>query len=302
MMPTTRIGCGELELRLEALLAETLPPADAIACAEHLASCALCRDLVELARLSDAAAGGEAGPLPDLAPAVLARSGMEGSGSGACGRAHELLSTALDAPLAELDRILLDGHLAACGDCRALHGVLLELAADLPRLAEVRPDAGFVADVLRRTLPFEVQIRRWWDALWPQLWHRPRFASEAAYVGLVVLTLVFATPGSPFAAVPAAALEVAQEPPLPQLELPPVALAPRLAAAKRALRQSPAAETAAAVADEWRLDLRATADDAAALAIEIRTRMGTFWDEAASLLETRDDAPSSTPEPVKETS
>lgn len=216
------MNCRDLECRLEALAAGTLPTAFERASAEHLAGCAACRELVELARL-----------------------------------------------------------------------------------AEVPPDASFVAEVLRRTLPFEVQIRRWWDALWPQLWHRPRFASEAAYVGLVVLTLVFATPGSPLAAVPTGALAIAQEPPLPQLELPPVALAPRLAAAKRALRTSPAAESAAEVAGTWSADLRATADDAAAFAIEIRTRMGTFWDEAASLLETRDDAPSSTTEtrePVKETS
>ena len=167
-------------------------------------------------------------------------------------------------------------HLAGCAACREL--------VDLARLAEVPPDPGFTADVLRITLPFDVQIRRWWDALWPQLWHRPRFASEAAYVGLVVLVLAFATPGSPLAAVPAGALAIAQEPQLPRLELPAVAVAPAEAAAG------------------WGNEARATADDTVQLIIEVRTRMGTFWDEAASLLETRDDAPSSTPEPVKETS
>ena len=167
-------------------------------------------------------------------------------------------------------------HLAGCAACREL--------VDLARLAEVPPDPGFTADVLRITLPFDVQIRRWWDALWPQLWHRPRFASEAAYVGLVVLVLAFATPGSPLAAVPAGALAIAQEPQLPRLELPAVAVAPAEAAAG------------------WGNEARATADDTVQLIIEVRTRMGTFWDEAASLLETRDDAPSSAPEPVKETS
>ncbi len=34
--------------------------------------------------------------------------------------------------------------------------------------------------------------------------------------------------------------------------------------------------------------------------IEVRTHMGTFWDDTASLLETRDDAPSSAPETIKE--
>jgi hypothetical protein len=204
------MSCRDLELRLEALLAWTLPAPETSRCAEHLASCVLCRDLLELARL-----------------------------------------------------------------------------------AEVQPDPGFVAEVLRRTLPFEVQIRRWWDALWPQLWRRPRFASEAAYVGVVALVLVFATPGSPLAAVPSGALAIAQEPPLPRLELPEVALAPRLAAAKRALRASHGAAVAAEVLEVLGAELRATADDAVQLMIEVRTHMGTFWDDAASLLETRDDAPSS---------
>jgi hypothetical protein len=195
------MNCRDLECRLEALAAGSLPAAEERAHAEHLAGCAACRELVELARL-----------------------------------------------------------------------------------AEVPPDPGFTADVLRITLPFDVQIRRWWDALWPQLWHRPRFASEAAYVGLVVLVLAFATPGSPLAAVPAGALAIAQEPQLPRLELPAVAVAP--------------AEAAAGGGNV----ARAPADDTVQLIIEVRTRMGTFWDEAASLLETRDDAPSSTPEPVKETS
>lgn len=193
--------CRDLELRLEELLAEHLPEDEARRSAEHLAGCAGCRDLVELARL-----------------------------------------------------------------------------------AEVPPDPGFVAEVLRITLPFDVQIRRWWDALWPQLWHRPRFASEAAYAGLVVLVLVFATPGSPLASVPSGALAISQEPLLPRLELPAVAVAPAEAAA------------------DWGAEVRATADDTVQLVIEVRARVGTFWDEAASLLETGADAPSTTPENVKETS
>ncbi len=280
------MSCRDLELHLEGLLAGTFSAAEARRCAEHLAGCAPCRDLLELARLGDAAVATLAGPTPDLAPAMVARSGVgfgdrhgggEGAGGGACRRAHELLTAGIDEPLADIDRELLGGHLAACGDCRALHGVLLELARDLPRLAEVQPDPRFVAEVLRRTLPFEVQIRRWWDALWPQLWHRPRFASEVAYVGVVALALVFATPGSPLAAVPSGALAIAQEPPLPRLELPEVAV-------------------------DWSTELRATADDAVGLMIEVRTRMGTFWDEAASLLETRDATPSSAPDRTKETS
>lgn len=291
------MSCRDLELRLEDLLAGTLSAAEASRCAEHLAGCALCRDLVELAGLGDAAAAGYAGPPPDLAPAVLARSRMgEGDGGGACGRAHELLAAGIDDPIAGTDRLLLHGHLATCGDCRALEGALLALARDLPRLAEVSPGPGFAEAVLRRTLPFEVQIRRWWDALWPQLWHRPRFATEAAYVGLVVVVLIFATPSSPLAAVPSEALAIAQEPPLPRLELPAVELAPRLAAAKRALRTSQGARVAA----EWGTELRATAGDAAELVIEVRTQMGTFWDEAASLLETRDATPSSEPDSHKE--
>ncbi|MEO8197474.1 MAG: zf-HC2 domain-containing protein [Thermoanaerobaculia bacterium] len=295
------MSCRYLEDRLEALLAETLPPVEATLCAQHLETCGACRDLVELARLTGAAAGGEAESeaaarlVPDLVPAVLARTG---SGTGACGRARELLAAAVDEPLENTDRRLLQGHLAACGDCRVLSGVLLALARDLPRLAEVHPDAGFVDDVLRRTLPFETQIRRWWDALWPQLWHRPQFASEAAYLGLVVLVLVFVTPGSPLGAVPYEALAIAQDAPLRRIDLPAVDLEPRIAATARALRDSKSARVAA----DWSAGVRETADETVQVLIEIRTHLGTFWEEAASLLETGDDTPSSTSGTSKETS
>ncbi len=293
--------CRYLEDRLEALLAGALPPGEGSLCKQHLEACAACRELMDLARLSQAAggsgaaAGSDTESEPDLVLAILARTG---SGTGACGQAQELLATAVDEPLGNTDRQLLHGHLAGCGECQALSGVLLELARDLPSLAEVRPDRRFVADVLRRTLPFEVQMRRWWDDLWPQLLRRPRFASEAAYLGLVVLVLVFTTPGSPLEAVPSEALAIAQDAPLPRIDLPAVDLEPRLAAAARAVRESHSARVAA----RWGSEVRETKDQALQLVIEVRSRFGTFWDGAASLLETSDDAPSSKPENPKETS
>ena len=172
------------------------------------------------------------------------------------------------------------------------------LPAICPDLAVVRPDRRFVDDVLKRTLPFEVQIRRWWDRSWPLLLRRPRFASEAAYLGLVVLVVVFATPGAPLGALPSRALAIAQDTNLPRIDLPAVELESRLAATARALRESESARVAA----EWGAGGKEAADEAVRLVIEFQVRIGTFWDEAASVLERRDDEPSSEPETIEETS
>ncbi len=287
------MNCRDLEERLEAFLAGALAPTERNSCGQHLKTCASCRELLELAQLGEAVAGVGAESGPDLVPAVLAL-----TSSGACGRAQDLLSESLDGSLEHTDQQLLRGHLAACSDCRALSGVLLQLARELPRMAVVRPDRRFVEDVLRRTLPVEVQMRRWWARVWPQLVRRPRFASETAFLGIVVLVLIFATPGSPLGAVPSRALAIAHDPSLPQIDLPALDLGSRLEATARALRESQGARVAA----EWGEKGREAADGAARLVTGARARVGTFWDEAASLLESGDVESTSEPETLEESS
>ena len=79
------------------------------------------------------------------------------------------------------------GHVASCPSCR-------ELVEPMgPSLAPVaaEPPASFLAAVLANT---SHRARR---PRWAETWHRwmlrPRFALEAAYVGVVVLSLSFVT-------------------------------------------------------------------------------------------------------------
>jgi len=55
----------------------------------------------------------------------------------------------------------------------------------------VKPPASLRRSVLRRTSGATARLR--WAAIWRSWVMRPRFASEAAYVGVVMLTLVCAT-------------------------------------------------------------------------------------------------------------
>jgi predicted anti-sigma-YlaC factor YlaD len=79
------------------------------------------------------------------------------------------------------------GHVAACPSCREL---VEPMGPSLTPVA-AEPPASLLARVLAKT---SHRARR---ARWAETWHqwmlRPRFASEAAYVGVVVLSLSFVT-------------------------------------------------------------------------------------------------------------
>ena len=200
------MDCRELEDRLEALLDGELDAADRRRCARHLRVCRECHELAEPLGLP-------ATPPRDLLRTVLART----SGS-PCGRAQGLLCGWLDGELPGAERELMAAHIETCEPCRGLAAAITRLAADLPLLAELRPGPGFVEAVLRATLPAGARLRRWWAVVWPRWVRRPRFASEAAFVGTLALVLVFALPGSPLAAVPTQALELARSDPRARIE------------------------------------------------------------------------------------
>lgn len=267
------MDCRELEDRLEALLDGALDARQRRRCERHLAACGRCRELAEPLRAA-------APPPDDLVDAVLART----SGS-ACGRAESLLCGRLDGELAGADRALLDAHLATCDECRALSAAIERLAAELPLLAELSPGPGFVEAVLAATLPVPVRLRRWWAAAWPQWVRRPRFASEAAFVGTLALVLIFATPGSPLEALPGQALELARTEPNVRLELPVAALEEGFATRVARPIGSRYARGEAAVrgwAEALEARSRALADEGAGW-------LGTCRERLASLLESADE-------------
>lgn len=284
------MSCRHFETRLEALLDRELPAAERTACLLHAEDCPACRELLELAAV--------AAPPEDLVAAVLA------STSGpACERALEQLAGFQDlAATRTSDRQLVALHLAGCEDCRALAGVLAALAADLPGMAEVRPDERLVADVLAATLPVTVRVRRWWERTrfqtWPRWVRRPRFALEAAFVLTVACLPLVMTSASALAALPGRAVEMAQQGPGAELDrlllerLPGGESDPpweeRLEGTVREIRESPVARRTEQSFGSVRETLRglggavaAGAGEAASLA---RQGYGTLRDFAASLL------------------
>jgi len=79
------------------------------------------------------------------------------------------------------------GHVASCPSCREL----VEPMGPALTPVAAEPPASLLAVVLAKT---SHRARR---ERWAETWHRwmlrPRFASEAAYVGVVVLSLSFVT-------------------------------------------------------------------------------------------------------------
>jgi predicted anti-sigma-YlaC factor YlaD len=99
---------------------------------------------------------------------------------------------------AALDRLLdgtLEGeshaccvrHVASCSSCREL---VEPMGPSLVPVA-AEPPASLLAAVLAGTS--HVSRRARWAATWHQWVLRPRFASEVAYVGVVLLSLSFVT-------------------------------------------------------------------------------------------------------------
>lgn len=82
-------------------------------------------------------------------------------------------------------------HAAACRSCAEL---VEPMGPALVPIA-VEPPASFVTSVMART---SGSARASWAETWRRWMLRPRFAWEAAYVGVVLLTLACATPDSPY--------------------------------------------------------------------------------------------------------
>ena len=195
---------------IEALAGETRRQIDA-----HLEHCAPCRALVALAQdephITSTAAVAAIAPA-DFTTGILART----SGS-ACKRATDLLCALTDGLLGPTDTELLRLHLCTCNTCATLSTALSRLAQALPNLAEMQPDQRFVDDVLARTLPASARLRRLvarWSERWTALVQRPRFSWEAAYIGAIMLSLLFGAPASPLRHVPREALAMVQANPL----------------------------------------------------------------------------------------
>lgn len=93
----------------------------------------------------------------------------------------------LEGTLSRADHARAVGHTASCAACFAL---VAPMGADLAPVA-AEPPASFLPSVLHSTS--EVSPRAGWADTWRRWALRPRFASEVAYVGVVMLSVALAT-------------------------------------------------------------------------------------------------------------
>lgn len=205
------MDCHEFEVHLESLLDSKLEPAARHACLLHAERCPACEEL--LTAVGDPGLDHTPAPEESLVESVLART----VGS-ACGRARHQLPAFVDQELDTAERELIDLHLAHCSRCGQLATTLAWLRRELPDLAEVPVDKRFTAHVLAATLPRKTRVERWWKSHWANWIQRPRFAMEAAYVGLLVVMLVLGAFSTPLAALPQKGVELIQ----PQADTPSV--------------------------------------------------------------------------------
>jgi hypothetical protein len=271
------MDCASFIDRLEALLDGSLPAGERTAAERHRERCAACRELS-----SAMAAESDGAPLDP--PADMTASILERTSGSTCESAERRLCDWIDRELEPVDDELLRLHVDGCAECAALARVLARIPQDLARMAELQPDARFVDDVLARTLPRRKRFERWTAKLaagWQGLLQRPRIAWEGAYVGTIVLVLLFGTPGSPLAAVPRHALDLARTNPVAELEQPVTALEAQVSSDVRAAWRSTSGKVAGAT--------RTAAADVAHFSNDklqtIRKDVGTLWSRLASKAE-----------------
>ncbi|MDH3285146.1 MAG: zf-HC2 domain-containing protein [Acidobacteriota bacterium] len=268
------MDCRGLVERLDRLLEGRLDGRERRETDEHLSHCPSCRELTRAAGTTWTGAAVE--PPQGLTASILDRT------SGApCDPARHLLCAFVDRTLPPVDRELVRLHVMECEGCGSLARVLAVMREELPVLAEMRPDAGFVGDVLAQTSHRGARAAAVLERIreaWQGLLLRPRIAWESAYVGAAVLALVFGLPGSPLAGVPHEALELASLNPVAEIERP---------AARLTSRISTRASSAWRVTREWieeaSNELVADASrKSSATAQNIFTDLGTFRERLTS--------------------
>ena len=163
----------------------------------HMDTCASCRELHTLA-------AADTGELL-MAPDDLLMEIMSASGVDTCDCARGRLVEHEQTDLGALDPVLAM-HVESCAECGSLHRALSLLQEDLPRLAELEPDPGFIDSVMRATVAAP-RMADWWQ----RLLARPRLALEGAYVGTLIVALTLVTPAAAFTQVPARVIKELRE-------------------------------------------------------------------------------------------
>lgn len=274
------MNCRDLIARLEDYVAGRLRPSERREAKAHLAVCGECREVETL--IAAAATGQGLEAPPGLLADVLSR-----TSGGTCDSAHGLLCDHVDGTIDTVDDELLRLHLNDCHGCAGLALALTQMTSDMPAVAELRPDEGFVADVLARTSRRESLVAGWSVRLkegWQRMMQRPRFAFEGAYLGLIIMVLLFGIPSSPLAGVPQQALGLVRSNPVAGLREAGEKVAPRIRITLKPQWEDKGAELAGAT--------REIADDIARRSRsrfeQWKTELGTLWERLTSE-ETKDE-------------
>jgi hypothetical protein len=156
----------------------------------HLAECATCHRLLEIAR-------GEIDMLPQAQHDALTYSILDRTSGPACARVESSLWDFIEGDLNADDAHLISLHLENCAECRSVAEDLVLIQQELPEMAEINPGESFAREVVSATRELcldrsagSTGFRAWWD----RMIQRPRFALEAAYIGALVLFLAFSIP------------------------------------------------------------------------------------------------------------
>jgi len=285
------IDCRVFTERLDDFLEKRLDAAALREAEEHLRACARCRELRAAA----------AGALLDMTiepPAGLAEAVLRRTSGSTCQSAHDRLCDFADRALGHDDEGLVRMHLNGCEECAALSRALAHLKVDLPALAELEPDPGFLIGVLSRTGASRGRRSAavaWRPGIVAPAWasrvasglrrlvRRPRFAWEGGYIGALFLILLFGTPGSPLAGIPEEALSLVRTNPVAIVRESADAVAPRVKSRVQSAWQTTSgtvAEASDAITDD--LARRSTS------VREFRAKVGTLWDRLTSEDETDD--------------
>jgi anti-sigma factor RsiW len=184
------MDCSHFAEILADLEEGTLSPDEQSAARAHLAECSECRRLLEIA-------GGDIDILPQDGHDALARSILDRTSGSVCARIEASLWDFIEGELSIEDSHLLSLHLENCSECRSVAEELVLMQQELPAMAEIDPGEFFTQEVISGTSrarpspsPIKAGFRAWWD----RMIQRPRFSLEAAYVGALVLFLVFSIP------------------------------------------------------------------------------------------------------------
>ncbi len=179
----------------------------------HAGECVDCRELLEIL-------GEDPGGTPITVPPGMTRQILRETSGAPCESARKQLGEYVDRMLGLEDAELIRLHLSGCEDCSGLSSVMVRMSDDLPLLAELTPDAGFVEEVLAGTGQRRRPAISWAARLaasWTGLLQRPRFAWEGAYIGTMMFILLFGIPTSPLAGVSRMALDLLQKDLGPQI-------------------------------------------------------------------------------------